>query len=400
MAAKTTIVSNGTQLKIAATSAKAGDTILLAAGSYGDFSFSAIKPTGTVTIKPVSEDAQVIFRTMSFTNSANLLVEDIDISRPLVNGVGLNTPMLRVNSSTNISLVGFDVAGSLDGNAHNDGHGLSIVSSNRISILDGHFQQVDTAAIIARVQDVIFAGNTITAVREGVNISNTQGGLFDRNTIINMQPNYATGDHPDAFQVHSTRTSASSDLAFRNNVILEGTSGPVGGFFIRSERVGEGIEHSNISIENNYYQGTYRHGISVGDTNGLVITGNTVIDSAKAGNSAAINTYNISGGRIENNIAQLFLHSKSDGVTIANNIDVWEAKFNTGIKVGELFAPPGEVGVLDLGALDPLANSIAASTGAGFRLTGEIGNLSGDVAAQVAAYVPQFDHNFATTFMV
>jgi parallel beta-helix repeat protein len=400
MSGKTTLVSNSIQLKIAATAAKAGDTILLAAGSYGDYSFSAIRPTGTVTIKPVSDDAQVTFRTMSFTNSANLVVENIDVSRPLVDGVGMNTPMLRVNSSTNISLVNFDVAGSRDGNAGNDGHGLSIVSSSRISVLDSHFEQVDTAAIIARVQDVIFAGNTITAVREGVNISNTQGGLFDRNTIVNMQPSYDAGDHPDAFQVHSTRTAASSDLAFRNNVILEGTSGPVGGFFIRSERVGEGIEHSNISIENNYYQGTYRHGISVGDTNGLVIRGNTVIDSAKAGNSAAINTYNIEGGRIENNIAQLFLQSKSSGVTLANNIDVWEAKFNTGIKVAELFAPAGDVGVLDFAKLDPLAGSLADVGGSGFRLAAGIGDLTGGTAALLGAYVPQFDSNFATVFQV
>nr|WP_310523011.1 right-handed parallel beta-helix repeat-containing protein [Polymorphobacter sp.] len=400
MIGKTTLVSNAVQLKAAAKIAKGGDTILLAPGNYGEFAFSSVRPTGTVTIKSANPNADAVFRVLTINNSANLVIEDVDVSRPLVGGVGLNGPAVRVQGSTDINLVGVDVSGSLNGNAWDDGHGLSVTGSNRITVLDSTFRQLDAAAIISRSSDIVFAGNSITEVREGVNISSTTGGLFDRNTIVNMQPNYAAGDHPDAFQVHSGGiNTASSDLAFRNNVILEGTSGPIGGFFIRSERVAAGIEHSNISIENNYYQGTYRHGISVGDTNGLVITGNTVIDSAKAGNSTAITITNIDGARIEDNIAQMYLQTNSRGVTMADNVDVWEAKFKVGIAVSQLFAPTSAVGLIDFNLLNPLSNSVAAATGAGFRSTGQIGNLSGSTAAMVASYVPQFDHPFATQLM-
>lgn len=401
MFGRTTLVSTPAQLKAVAKLARAGDTILLAPGDYGDFALSSIRPGGTVTIKSANPNADAVFRTLSVTNSTNLVIEDIDISRPLATRVGLNTPALRIQGATDISLVGVDVRGSIDGNAANDGHGLSIVGSNRIAILDGSFRQLDAAAIVARSSDIVFAGNAITEVREGVNISGTSGALFDRNTVINMQPDYAAGDHPDAFQVQAGGANGiSRDLAFRNNVIIEGTSGPVGGIFIRSEKAALGLEHSNISIQNNYYQGTYRHGISVGDTNGLVVTGNTVIDSAKAGNSAAITIDNVAGARIESNIAQLFLQTRSSDVRMANNIDVWEAKFKTGIAVSELFAPSAPVGVIDFGRLDPLAGSIAAHSGAGFRTVGDIGNLSAGTGAQLAAYVPLFNHDYAATALV
>ena len=346
-----------------------------------------------MTFKSAVPDRDAVFSELKFNASSNMIFNDIDIRHPL-NGAASSTGALTVNGSSRISFVGLDLTGSLDGNSWNDGRGILISGGDRISVLDSTFQQFNAAMIIRNAKDVIVAGNTITEVNEGVQVGGVQGGLFERNYIHGMTPNYARGEHPDAFQVYSTGVGASSDLAYRNNVIVA-TNGPVGGIFIRSEQAKAGIEHSNISIENNYYMGTYRHGISVSDTNGVVITGNTVLDSAKAGNSAAIMVTNVDGARIAGNIAPMFINTASTHVTSTNNIDVWESKTKLGVAVAALFAPVA-AGNIDFGALNPLGSSVATNTGAGFRNVAGIGNLSGSGDAIVSNYMQMFEHSFAT----
>ncbi len=397
MPAKTFTVSNAAELKKALAASWGGATILLNPGDYGDYRFNGYQPSSTVTLKSADPNNDASFRQLTINHSSNVVFDDIDVKHPLNPGEGGNIAAVALNSSSSISFVGVDISGSLDGNSWNDGRGYVSVNSHHISILDGTIRQATVGAIFSKGSDIIFAGNTITEVNEGVQIGQVDGGLFDRNYIYNMSPNYGAGEHPDAFQVYAARVGASNDLAFRNNVIIQGTSGPVGGIFIKSEQAGIGIEHSNISIENNYYQGTYRHGISVSDTNGVVITGNTVLDSTKAGNSAAIIIDNVDSVKIANNIAPLFLQTASSRVTMANNIDVWDPKSKAGVAVAALFAPVAD-GSIDFSAYNPLANSAAASAGVGFRNTAGIGNIAGTGAAIVASYVPLFDHAFATHF--
>ena len=398
MPGKTTLVSNATQLLAAAGKAMSGDTILLAAGNYGDVSLSYLKPTGMVTIKSADPDNDAVFKTIKLTNVTNLTIEDIDIRNPIAPGADMK-PGLAINKSTNIVISGMDLSGSLNGNSFDDAHGAIIVGSSHVSILDSTFRQTRAAVVFNRDDNIIFAGNSITEGREGVNIGEVNHGLFERNYLTNMQPNYLGGDHPDNFQVQSGGPNgASNDLAFRNNVMIEGTSGFIGGIYVHSEKNDIGVRHTNISIENNYYQSTYRHGISVSNTDGLVISGNTVLNSARIGVDAAIMVADVKGALIDRNIAPLLIDRQdfpSTGVTWRNNIDVWDARTKVGIAQSALFAPIG-TGEIDFAALGTLAGGAGARIGAGFHSVTGIGNLTGNLAAQIAAYVPQFDHSFAT----
>lgn len=393
MPGPTITVSNAVELKKAiASTLVSGGTILLNAGDYGSYTVNGLAARNTVTIKSADPNNDAVFRQLTVNHSSNFVFDDVDVVHP--KGIDAKLDAVNVNKSSSISFVGMDISGSLDGNTLNDGRGVVVVASSRIAVLDSTLTQLSCATIFSKSSDVIFAGNTITQVREGVQVGQVDGGLFDHNYIYGMTPNYAAGEHPDAFQVYAANVGASNDLAFRNNVIIA-RDGPIGGIFIRSEQAKAGIEHSNISIENNYYVGTYRHGISVSDANGVVITGNTVLDSAKAGNSAAIMVTNVDGAKIANNIAPMFINTSSAHVTTANNIDVWEAKTKLGITAAALFAPVS-LGNIDFGALNPLGGSVASASGAGFRNVAGIGNLLGTGAAIVSTYVPMFEHSFAT----
>ncbi|MEY2883786.1 MAG: hypothetical protein RL490_1510 [Pseudomonadota bacterium] len=391
-------VSSGTALISALRSARPGDTILLASGNYGNVSLSGMNFAGQVIVRSANPDADAVFTTLRLTNVNNLVIDDIDIRRPLSTGTGLNTGALTVNKSSNVSIVNSDIQGSLNGNAWDDGHGIVVTDSSRVSILNSNFRQLDAATIFSRSNDVIFAGNSITETREGVNISQTRSGLFDRNHVTDMQPHYAAGDHPDAFQVHSggSNNTASSDLKFTNNIMIQGSAGPVGGIFIRSEAVASGVRHSNIVIENNYYEGAYRHAFSVSNSDTVRVENNTVLMGDYKGIVPAIQLGDVRGGQIIDNVATLILEHRiqtNQNMQFANNVDVWDSQFRTGIAVSSLFENRG-AGEIDFSRLGVLSGSAAANAGAGFRAIADVGQLSGGTASQLASYLPQFEGNF------
>lgn len=393
---KTTTVSTAAQLLKVARLAQAGDTILLAAGNFGDVVLSSINPTGLITIKSADPGNDAVMRSLRMSRVSNIVFEDFDVSRPLAAGVNTNDAAIQVNGGTNITFVGLDVRGSMNGSAFDDGHGMSISSGSHISILDSTFTQLRTALIV-RGEDFLFAGNTVTQVREGLSISSMTRGVFENNYMADWQANYAAGEHPDMFQVHSGGTAtASSELIFRDNVMLPGDNA-VGGIFIRSEAVGRGERHENILIENNYYEGAYRNAISVGNSDAVTIRNNSVVMGDNVGLVPAINLTDIRGGVIENNITPLLLESRTlpnSGLTMTNNIDLWDPQFKKGVAVADIFAPHGD-GEIDFSSLNVLATSVAARAGAGFAAVAEIGNLSGTAASVMAAWLPNYEHNFA-----
>ncbi len=396
----TVTVSTASQLLATARSARAGDTILLAPVNFGDVSLSNVRPNGTITIKSADPNNDAVFRTLNIMRSDNLIIEDIDISRPLAPGASQNSYAVNVARASNITFIGIDVSGSMNNDARDDGLGMSL-NGSRISVLDSTFTQLRTAVATAG-EDFLFAGNSMTQVREGVTIRSMTRALIDSNYAADWQPDYDKLEHPDMFQVTSGGgANASSDIIIRNNVMLPGANGPVGGIFIKSEAYGAGgrldQRHENILIENNYYEGNHRHAITVSNADDVVISNNSVRTGINVGLVPAINLFDVRGALISNNVAPMFLEDRtrpSTGVVYENNIDTWDTKTKKGVDAAQLFSSAGE-GDIDFARFNTVANSTAAPTGAGFRASSEIGSFSGTAAAQMAGWMPNFDQNFA-----
>jgi hypothetical protein len=396
---KTVTVSSASQLLAAAKAAKAGDTILLASGNFGDVSLSNVRPAGPITIKSANSDNDAVFRTLNIMNSSNIIIEDIDIKRPLAPGASQDSYAVNVGKASNITFVGIDVSGSMNNDARDDGLGMSL-NGSRISVIDSTFTQLRTA-VAAAGSDFLFAGNTITQVRQGMTIRSMTRAVIDSNYAADFQADYDKKEHPDVFQVHSgSGANASSELIFSNNVMLPGANGFVGGIYIQSEAYLLGRldqRHENILIENNYYEGNYRHAITVNNADDVTISNNTVRTGVNEGINPAINIWDVTGALVENNISPMFLENElrpSTGVVYENNIDTWDSKTKKGIDASQLFGSVGE-GDLDFSRFNVVTGSAAALAGAGFHAVAEIGNLSGTAAAQIAAWLPSFDQNFA-----
>lgn len=395
---KTTTVSTAAALVATAKRAGAGDTILLAPGNYGDVILHAIRPGGTVTIKSADANNDAVFGQISVNASSNLVFEDIDVRRTLRAGEPEWARAVSVGGSNNISFVGVDFSGSTNGNRNDDGNGLVVTSSSRISVLDSTFQQFNNAVVLGRLDDVIFAGNTIRDVREGVNMSQIRGGLFERNYVTEVIPDMSKGDHPDAFQLHAAGAAGvSSDIVFRSNVIITNAQG----IFINNHKLGQGLFQSNIVIENNYYEGNQRNAISVNGADNVVVTNNSLRAGAAGVYAPAIVVGGSTDVMVTKNIVPLTVQ-RADGmgrnVTWADNIDTWDPQRRTGVSIDSVFAAPLASGEINFASLDARGANGVDVNGYGFRAVAGIGNLTGSAAAMLASYVPQFDTHFSANF--
>jgi parallel beta-helix repeat protein len=394
MTGRTFNASTATELLRVAKLAVGGDTILLSPGSYGDVHIRNLNPGANVTIKSANPKADAVFRTLQFSKVSNFTIEDVDVSNPLAPGQPDFTAAIRVTSARDITFVGVDVAGSRNGNSHDDGSGIVAQNSSRIAVLDSTFTDLNRAAVFARVDDVVFAGNTIREVREGLNIAEIDGALVERNYFTRVMPNLARGDHADAIQVHAGGAFGSSqDLTIRSNVLKLGDS-TAQGIFIRNEKARTGAMHKDITIEDNYFEGNSRHGITLNDTIGAEISGNTIRDMGTMGLAPGLNVANVRDGVIEDNIAPLLLTSPTlpnTNVVWRDNIDVWDRVQRSGVSDASLFSTKVGSGDMDFSSLNVRVSSIAAVQGIGFAAVDGIGDLKASAAAVMAAYLPQFD---------
>jgi hypothetical protein len=383
----------------AARKAVAGDTILLAPGHYGDVSLSGMRPAGTVTIRSADPENEAVFSGLRLTRVNNFVIADVDIVNPLNAGERDSAVAASINLSNNISLVGVELRGSMNGNHFDDGNGLAVTNSSRIAVLDSSFQQFNNAAVIGNVSDIIFAGNTVREVREGLNLSRIDGGLFERNFLTAISPDASKGDHSDAFQVHSAAGFASNDLVFRSNVILADAQG----IFIKSETAARGVFHSNIVVENNFYEGNFRNAISVTHASNVVITDNSVREGEGPGLAPAIVVGAVTNALVADNIAPMITSRPdwaSTNVTMANNIDTWDSAQRRGVALDTVFESATVSGAIDFARLDAIGSASVDVSGVGFRAVAGIGDLAGEHSSLLAAYLPQFDQNFAVVQLV
>jgi hypothetical protein len=395
---KTVTVSTAKQLVAAAKSAVAGDTILMTAGFYGFVSFNKINPTGTVTIKSASGQNDVEFNVLAVASSSNLSIQNVNVVHPMAAGDKEWTRSASIGGSHDISLVGINFMGSMDGNRNNDCNGLMINGCSRITVLDSTFQQFNNAVVIGSTNDIIFAGNTIKEVREGVNMSGIKGGLFERNYISDVAPDFSKGDHSDAFQLHAGgNATVSSDIVFRSNVIVTPSAQ---GIFINSAKTAQGLFQNNIVIENNYYEGNQRNAISVNGSTNVIVTRNSLRDAEGSGLTPAVVVGSSGNVAVTKNIAPIFVtrDTVSANITYADNIDTYDRTQRKGVAVASVFTAPVASGNIDFSALNPVSTPAANTAATGFHAVAGIGNLSGPTAAMLASYVPQFEGLFSASY--
>ena len=312
-------VSNNTQLVDAIRSARAGSTILLAAGNYSALTISRRNFDATVTIRSADKARPAHLAGIHVGNSRGILFKDIVIGRSLQPGERYSTPMVHVVRSTNIAFEAVKVQGSLDGDPANDGYGMVIRFVSDFRVENSNFEQLTRGLVISQADRILVKKNRFHDIKsDGSNFAEVTSVTIDGNHFTDFYP--AFPDHPDAIQFWTKSTSkASSDIIIRNNVILMGSGRGLQGIFLRDELIT--LPYSRVNISNNiiYVSDTY-NGITVMGGRDVTVSRNTVVSMPDDKFLLRIRLENIDGGSVEGNVSDIYLPKNLTNLSVSNNV--------------------------------------------------------------------------------
>jgi len=111
--------------------------------------------------------------------------------------------------------------------------------------------------------------------------------LIEGNHVHDFDRSLTSGDHADMIQFWTNGTEAPSiDVTIRGNLLASGAGAFTQSIFMRNDQVDRGLAsfeamaYRNLRIESNVIINAHLHGITVGESDGLVIANNAVLRNA------------------------------------------------------------------------------------------------------------------------
>lgn len=273
-------VSDDTGLQLAVASARPGDSITLAPGVYSSLLIHDREIEGPpVTL--TGKEARI--QSVSIVKSRGWVLDG------LVVGGAFQTRnrVIFIQHSSDIAVRRSLIHGL---NVNNDpwddgGAGIGLRFAQRIEIIGNRFRDLNMGFVAGSSSDVRFEGNSIAFVREGSNWVAVKGANIRCNRFSHIYPNLLRKEHPDAIQGWFNKDGPNQDMLMEGNVILTGGPRAVQGFFLAGSYKPEGDPKNrqrNITIRDNVYYGSSRHGISISGVENVVIERNTILPSPHA----------------------------------------------------------------------------------------------------------------------
>ncbi len=408
--------------------ATGGETILLAAGDYGELNLydgaqSFVKFASEVTIKSADPEDPAVFSNMRLNGVENLSFDSVKFDYTAEDGAaGYYKPFLVSQSSgikiTNCEFDGDNASGVSDvDDGFGTGYGLVVNTSSNIVVEDNEIHGFMRGAVFNSVTDLDVSGNDVYDLRsDGFDFSEVTNVLIEGNNIHDFRRSVESTDHPDMIQFFTAGTDTpSTNITITGNILNSGSGDYTQTIFMRNEEVDNGragteMFYKNITITNNIIYNAQTHGITVGETDGVVISNNTVLQNPDLGNAEPITIPKISVAAdstnvtVTDNVVPRIDIEPQAGWTVDNNLVVQNAEPGAANYVGDLFVnamagaqvepsdllplPNGDIeqagvgsqlSVVDL-APDSMIGAIAQESGTGFHLldhTFSVGSLFG-----------------------
>lgn len=317
----TSTVSNAAELAAALDKAKAGSTIILKAGNYGDFGYSSKSFASAVTLKSDESGKPAVFTSFVLSNVSGLNVDGVkfDYRPPAGTPDGQTNFMLKSVSNVTISNSVFDGADGRGLGPAYDGYGigigLSVRDSERVTIKNNEFTNFHRGAAFGSTNGLKVVNNELHDMSgDGLDFADVDKVLIKGNRIHDFHRPDSSTAHPDFIQFWTSGTNSPSvNVKILNNFLYQGEGIETQSIFMRNELVDTGTAgaemfYRNILIAGNVIKNSHYHGITVGETAGLEIKNNTILQNEKMelGGTVSVPSVNVSGA--------------STGVSVHDNI--------------------------------------------------------------------------------
>ncbi|MFI4949554.1 MAG: right-handed parallel beta-helix repeat-containing protein, partial [Caulobacterales bacterium] len=188
-------VSSSAALATALKSAHAGDTILLAAGTYSAVNLSGLNFSSAVTIQSADNSHEAVINGLTVSNSAGLAFNHVDVAS---NGA----TAVSVYGSHNITFDSINEHGSALG----DGSGMMIRDSSNVSLTNSDIGKLGTGVNELNSTNLTLTGNNFHDIQSGA-----IRGAGDTNETISgnhfLDAKATVADHSDVIQLWQDNTA-------------------------------------------------------------------------------------------------------------------------------------------------------------------------------------------------
>jgi parallel beta-helix repeat protein len=365
--------------------AEPGAVLTLAGGDYGALTLDGAGQ-GPIILRSADPGDPARFSTMVLRDVDGITLENLVFDYTFAPDDQHFLRPFQILSSRNVTIRGALFDGDVPRNTtpDRDGFGtafaLGITGSDGITLENSEIRGFLRGVVIGRTRNIIISGNDVHSMRsDGLNFAQVENVAVTDNHIHDFLRSPTSGDHPDMIQFWTNgTTSPSRNIRIADNVLNSGTEPWTQSLFMRNDMVDRGLAgdemfYRDITIENNVIINAHAHGISVGETDGLVIRNNTVVRNAMS----ALDIKNISVTEPKINVAE-----RSRNVEILRNVTraVPNAKGHTDWRISDNILvqdqsrmKPGFYGTvfIDASMIDPyLVSSFAPRPGGPLDGTG------------------------------
>jgi hypothetical protein len=293
------IVANDTELAAKIRTAAGGDEIRLRPGRYASLKvWTAYDPKWAVPITITADDPsnRPEIAQMEMAGAVGVKMTNLVFAQSVAAGAPVWTREFELKNYndqkcenieiSNCLFIGSNAVGvSPVEDGFGTGNGLALTGVKGCKIIDNEFRTFYRGAIFGQSQDLLIKGNKFfDMASDAMDFAEVQGVRITENTIRDFRMHPDSQAHPDCIQFWTSGTNApSTDIEIDHNVIFN-----LGDFsqsiFMRNERVDQGLSgdemfYRSIKINNNIIVNSHTHGITVGETDGLAIENNTLLNA-------------------------------------------------------------------------------------------------------------------------
>ncbi len=290
------IVRSPHELYGALAAAKPGDRILLAEGSYGELNLSAKSANWmaggpAITIASLDAGKPAQFSNLLLNAVGMLVLDNLLFEYEAKPDDTTNTTPNSIEKVSGVTISNSRFDGNWKKEAETQragppiGRGLWISESQNIELRGNDFRNWSRGVVFAEDRALRVLGNDIHDIgSDGMDFASVQDVLIEANHIHD----FVTGnkdDHADMIQFWTAGTTTpTANVTIRGNLLDQGGGPVTQSIFMRNELVDQGLAglemfYRNLRIEDNVIRNGHVHGITAGETDGLVISRNTLLQS-------------------------------------------------------------------------------------------------------------------------
>lgn len=356
-------VATAAEFQRALVSARAGQAIVLAPGTYPRLTIRNIKKGGDQFLIIRSADPARPAQVAGFDiqDSERIWLQQLDIGPAPGTPTRASGAIVVARNGAHLGLVHSELRGSIDRDWGNDPDGAWFTLVDNVTFAANDLHDLGRGVVIGGARGARVAQNRFVDIRsDGADFSGVQNVEIDGNFFSSFHP--VPPDHPDFIQFWQKNAliADTHTVAIRNNVMLHGDGDTMSpqAIFIGNDQ--PGMLYRDFVVENNIIYNASAHGISLYDMVGGRVANNTVVMFPGVGGyPPRINLYRVRGIEVNDNVVPQISQDAAQ-VRLDNNLVTNNGRTDRALDPAHLFLDAGAAARATAASFTPMPGGLLA----------------------------------------